>query len=554
MSRSTLLSRLLFAGIVAAAACQDSTGGSLTPTDPTSANGVVASINVLLPSYSLAAGKTMQAKAELVDSNDQVISGGTFTWSTDNSAVATVSSSGVVTGVKSGTVHVLASSSGKTGTSGTLTITGTSTGTTTTTTTTASVASVTVTLNSSALTVGQATQANAVVKDSAGNVLTGRTLTWTSSNTSVATVSSSGYVTAKGAGSASITATTGGKSGSAPLSVTASTTVPVASVTVTLSAGSVVVGGTSQATAVMKDANGNVLSGRSVSWSSSNASVASVSTSGLATGVAAGTAQIIATSEGVTGSATLSVTAPITTTTSGGSAEPTGMTAITQRSFNAVLEDGWISSGPFSIVQDASAPKSPSSVGRVTYPAGWAGGDSPALVERDLGGTATTLYTSLWVKMSSNWVGHPTGTNKIMHFWIDGINRVFAYADGAGSDVLRPYIGLQQLAGAYNDGAGQTATGVNLRPNLVDYQLTRGQWYKWEIVMTSNVNGGANGTVDWYVNGTHVGHYTGIQYVGSGRPRTWDVTKIDPTWGGLGGTVPATQTMDFDHVYISGKP
>jgi hypothetical protein len=80
-------------------------------------------------------------------------------------------------------------------------------------------------------------------------------------------------------------------------------------VTVTVATTQVNVGQTSQATAVLRDAQNNVLS-RTVTWSSSNTSVASVSaTTGLVTGVAAGTANIIATSEGKTGQASITVAA-----------------------------------------------------------------------------------------------------------------------------------------------------------------------------------------------------------------------------------------------------
>src|SRR5204862_26128 len=85
------------------------------------------------------------------------------------------------------------------------------------------VASVTVTLNSNSLSVGQSTQAVATVKDSSGNTLTGRTITYASSNTSVATVSSTGLVAAVAAGPAVITATSETVSGSATLTVTTST-------------------------------------------------------------------------------------------------------------------------------------------------------------------------------------------------------------------------------------------------------------------------------------------------------------------------------------------
>lgn len=332
----------------------------------------------------------------------------------------------------------------------------------------------------------------------------------------------------------------------------------VASVSVSLGASTLAVGAMTPATATLRDAGGVVLSGRVVTWSSDNTGVATVTGSGLVTAIAAGTAHIAATSEGQVGSATLTVsTSP---PPPGGSAEPTGMTAITERPFNAAVEDGWLlptwAQPYFTVVADATAPKSPSNVARVRYPAGWAGGDSPALEERDLGGTATTLYVSMWMRLSPNWVGHPTGTNKVIHLWINGINRVFAFADGSGSNILTPRIGLQQIAAPYDDGFGNVATGVDLRPNVagqLGVQIVRGRWHRWEIVLKSNTPGTATGSVDWWLDGTLVGHYTGIQYVGAGGSNTWDITKFDPTWGGLGGTIPAEQYLYMDHLYISGK-
>src|SRR2546423_10014729 len=73
---------------------------------------------------------------------------------------------------------------------------------------------------------------------------------------------------------------------------------PVASVSVELTKSSLLVGETTSATATMKDGGGNVLSGRGVSWSSSNASVATVTSTGAVLAVTAGTASISAPSEG----------------------------------------------------------------------------------------------------------------------------------------------------------------------------------------------------------------------------------------------------------------
>src|SRR6266480_974971 len=82
--------------------------------------------------------------------------------------------------------------------------------------------------------------------------------------------------------------------------------VPVAAVTV--NPASLTVSATAQLTATPKDSNGTALSGRAVTWATNNPAVATVSGSGLVTGVAAGSATITATSEGKSGSATITVT------------------------------------------------------------------------------------------------------------------------------------------------------------------------------------------------------------------------------------------------------
>jgi len=84
---------------------------------------------------------------------------------------------------------------------------------------------------------------------------------------------------------------------------------PVAVVTVTPPTATVSSGGTVQLTAMLTDAAGNVLTGRVVSWASSNAAAATVSATGLVTGIAPGTATITATSEGTNGTAAITIAA-----------------------------------------------------------------------------------------------------------------------------------------------------------------------------------------------------------------------------------------------------
>jgi hypothetical protein len=81
----------------------------------------------------------------------------------------------------------------------------------------------------------------------------------------------------------------------------------VATVTVTPRAATILAGAQKQFSATAKDSSGNVMTGVSFTWSSGTPSVATVSTTGLATGVSQGTAQVNATANNVTGSATLTV-------------------------------------------------------------------------------------------------------------------------------------------------------------------------------------------------------------------------------------------------------
>ena len=86
--------------------------------------------------------------------------------------------------------------------------------------------------------------------------------------------------------------------------------VAVASVSVGPASSPIAVGATVQLSAVTKDASGNTLAGRTVSWNSTSSAIATVSASGLVTGVAAGTAYIRATSEAKSDSTQVTVGAP----------------------------------------------------------------------------------------------------------------------------------------------------------------------------------------------------------------------------------------------------
>jgi len=101
----------------------------------------------------------------------------------------------------------------------------------------------------------------------------------------------------------------GGDSPTSPTTPTTPTPPPPVATSVTLSATSVTValGGTSQLSATVKDQNGATMAGKAITWGASDAAVATVSSTGLVTGVSPGTANITATH--LTLSATASVVA-----------------------------------------------------------------------------------------------------------------------------------------------------------------------------------------------------------------------------------------------------
>jgi hypothetical protein len=145
----------------------------------------------------------------------------------------------------------------------------------------------------------------AIVRSQRGDMITGRMLQWSSSDSSVARVDINGNVTALKLGTTIIAATLDGRQGQATIRVVAPPPpAPVAHVTITGAGQDLGPGETRQLGVVLHAANGSQLMGRVVTWSSSDSSVATVSQTGLVVGLRGGTATISATSEGVTGTTT----------------------------------------------------------------------------------------------------------------------------------------------------------------------------------------------------------------------------------------------------------
>jgi uncharacterized protein YjdB len=242
---------------------------------------------------------TRQLTATATDASGRAIASQAFTWTSANNSVATVDQTGLVTGLTIGSVTISALAIGS-GVSGADSVAVTP----------PSAESIAVSLGSSTLLHGQTTQATATLFDGRHNIIPnspGYPITWTTSNAGVATVDGSGTVTAAGAGSTFVTATSQSAKDSAQITVLT----PVAKVGLSPNPDTITVGQTGALTVVLTDAGGNVLAGRTVTWTSNNASVVSVDpSSGVLSAVATGNASITATSEGQSSSATVYAAVP----------------------------------------------------------------------------------------------------------------------------------------------------------------------------------------------------------------------------------------------------
>ena len=254
----------------------------------------VVSVSVSPTTASVIVGGSTTLIATPRDSAGQPLFNRVIGWSSSNSSIATVNSSGVVTGVAAGSAIITASVEGKTGTA-TITVSTVAQG---------QVASITVSPPSATVNVAWTTNLSATARDGNGNAIPGSTFTWSSSNASIASVSASGVVTGVAPGAATIFATSGGKTGSAAITVQLAL---VDHIDVTPANPALDPGQTVQLTATLYDQQNNVLTGRTVTWSSADATKATVSATGLVTAIKKGNVTVTAAAGGKSGSTTVRV-------------------------------------------------------------------------------------------------------------------------------------------------------------------------------------------------------------------------------------------------------
>jgi uncharacterized protein YjdB len=324
------LAAFMAAVAITVAACSDETGPNrrLSPTlagdssvdsTPPGKPGPVVSVTVTPSGDTVAVRDSTGFFATLRDAQGNVISDSHVKWSVADPTVARIEGefgqSVILRALRSGSTLVTARSHGKRGSAELVVVESLPPPPPAD-----SVASVTVTPAADTVVRGDSAIFFALVRNARGDTLSGRTVTWSVSDSTVAHVQAAFgqtvVIRTSGAGFALITATSEGKSGSAQLSVTDSAPPPppndsVATVSVTPDTAVVAAGDTARFFATLRDARGNILSGRPVAWSVSDSTVARVEAvageSVVIRALRSGSSLVTAASEGKSGSGSLFV-------------------------------------------------------------------------------------------------------------------------------------------------------------------------------------------------------------------------------------------------------
>jgi uncharacterized protein YjdB len=259
----------------------------------------LATLQITPRPATLEVGSTVQLGIIVLDEDGNPISA-PVVWESLNTQLATVSAAGLLTGIAAGPAGVE------------IVATATLNGTTATDTLLVqivlpAVESISLTCAQGTIEVGESTTCEAVLRDARGNILTGRSVTWSTDLPGTAAVTALGLVTGTGEGMTAVRASSGSANASTLIVVTRAA---VGSVLVSPNAVTKAAGQTQQFSATVRDRRGAVLAGRAVLWSSITPMIAAVNFSGNVTAVSPGTTTIRAQSEGITGTAQITVVDP----------------------------------------------------------------------------------------------------------------------------------------------------------------------------------------------------------------------------------------------------
>lgn len=218
--------------------------------------------------------------------------------------------------------------------------------------------------------------------------------------------------------------------------------------------------------------------------------------------------------------------------------EPVGFTSFVEYGFDSTLGtspstipagDGWMIYNPngyaSQVTTATDAPLTPPNIGEFSYPVGFGGGTSPAMLYLQ-GGQNKEVFAGIWWKASSPWQD-PTSASSTMILSIatttDGSSQVYLELSATGStpphrlDVVTQFTNIPS---------------ARLTPNTTTTDVGLGTWHRIEWYLKYSTTPTSNdGVIRWWLDGVLQGDYTNqdmpadagfVGYV------------IQPTWTGTG--------------------
>ena len=313
----------------------------------------------------------------------------------------------------------------------------------------------------------------------------------------------------------------------------------VAQVTIAPASATVVRGATKPLVATLKDASANVLTGRVVTWASANTAIATVNSSGVVTGVAAGSTTITATSEGRSGTAAIIVIAVASTAWPN---EPAGFTVIEETGWETGTLGNWYriftsTNKPITVGSITTSLIGETRALQIDFPAGHVGGGGTEL-RYDIApaNQRNELYLGYYVQVSPQWQGHSSAINKMLYLHDGGTSFSAMWYEmfGSGSNPLDVYVVNQSGSGP-----------AGFRENVNQVTFARGQWHKVEIYQKQGASN--NGIVRVWVNGMLAVNRSDVDT----RSTPIDNVTISGIWGGVGDVKTQADYMRFDRIRIS---
>lgn len=510
----------------------------------------VTSIAISPTSSELAPGGSAQLTATARDEFGSVVENVRFTWSSSSTAVATISSTGLLRAVAVGTATITAQGEGLSA-QHQATVT--------------AIQEETRTLirsegNGQSARVGETLPGRPTVRvvNQNGTGVAGAEVSWY-------VVRGGGQVSASttttdGNGSASVSWTLGERVGTQELAATVANvgsvsfeadarTGPIATLQVWPGSSSLTQGETLQLSVNAWDEFGNAVADPGVTWSSNSNGIARVTSNGRVEAVSPGATVIRANAGSAFDRHEVTVLPPLPDPT-GDFHEPAGFEAVIVEEWESFDTYNWwhthTNEGTMEIVD-----------GRLvwTYPQGKRGGSVPgAKAEQEsVYHGPYSYHRDEGVTISSNFHGHHSGVNKFRYFPNERGQHSGSYIGFFGSDDGELTIGINaHWAGPNHDKRLRWGSRENLAsPTRAQADFTRGEPHTIETLIYVGTPGNADGWLKLWLDGVLILHVEDLGMTPSGQGARIRGVHMAPVWGGIGDVVPETQTLSVERTYVS---